>query len=338
MKRLVGFVALFILIGAFAFATGRPEGSSTQPASRVIRLGHIRDVNSPTHLAAMRFKEIVEKSSGGRITVQVFPNSQLGDPIQMFAQMQSGDLDMVYGGIQTLTFIKGGEPYEITAIAFLFNDYQKERKVLLSDFFKPTADQVENKTGIKIVNINGDTAPRGLTTANTPVHSASDLDGLKIRVAQSELNLKIWRALGSMPQVVPYSDLYMALKTGVVEAQENGAIPVMNLSLYEVQKYYIKTDYSRDIETFYMGLKEWNSLPQADRDLIYQATEEAGNYETELNAKQLKEAYDFLKTKMTVIENPNVKSMRDRLMSAGIYAERAKAWTPGIVDYITSVE
>lgn len=331
MRKLAVSFLLIAVMAGLAFSSGQEE-------KLVIRLGHIRDTNNPTHLAAVRFQELVEKNSGGRITVNIFPNSQLGNPIEMFAQMQAGDLEMVYGGIQTFTFIKGGALYEITAMPFLFSDYDHLRRVLRSDFLKPHVEKLENETKIKIVNPNGEKDPRGLTTKGKPVRTLDDLKGLKIRVAQSELNLKIWRALGAMPQEIPYSDLYMALKTGVVEAQENGSVTVKSGSFYEVQDYYIKTDYSRDCETFYAGLDWWNKLSQKDKDIIYQATEEAGNYETELTQKQLSEVYDFLRTKMTVIEDPDVVSMLKAIQNAGIFADRAATvWPKGIIEYINSV-
>jgi tripartite ATP-independent transporter DctP family solute receptor len=331
MRKLTIALVLVAAIVGLAFATGTKE-------NLVIRIGHIRDTNNPTHLAAVRFQELVQKNSGGRITVKVFPNSQLGTPNEMFAQMQSGDLEMVYGGIQTFTFIKGGELFEITAMPFLFSTYNHIRKVLNSDFLKPHIEKVENQTKIKIINMNGEKDPRGLTTKGRPVNSVADLKGLKIRVAQSELNLKVWKALGALPQVVAYSELYMALKTGMVDAQENGSVTVQSASFYEVQDYYIKTDYSRDVETFYAGLDFWNKLSKADQNLIYKATEQAGNYETELMEQQLKDVYGFLKTKMTVIENPDVASMRKAIDDAGIFTERAAAWPPGMLDYIKNAK
>ncbi len=331
MRKLAVLLLLAVVAVGFAFSEGKQENV-------VIRLGHIRDTNNPTHLAAVRFQELVEKNSGGRITVKIFPNSQLGTPNEMFALMQSGDLEMVYGGIQTMTFIKGGELFEITAMPYLFSTYDQERKVLTSDFLKPYVQKVEDATRIKIVDINGMKDPRGLTTKGRAVHSVADLKGLKIRVAQSELNLKVWKALGAMPQEIAYAELYMALKTGVVDAQENGSVTVKSASFYEVQDYYIKTDYSRDVETFYAGLDWWNKLSKADQDIVDKASEEAGNYETQLMEQQLNDVYAFLKTKMTVIEDPDTASMLKAIEDAGVFTDRAKNWPPGMIDYIKSVK
>ena len=277
MKRVVLIVLGIVLVCSLAFATGQKE-------KLVIKLGHIRDMEHPTQKAALKFAELVGQYSGGRIEVKVFPNSQLGGPAEMFSQLQSGDLEMVYGGINTIAWIGGGEPYEITSMPFLYRDYDHMRRALTADFFQPVQKQVEEATGIKIVNMAGDTAPRGLST-NRLVKSVQDLKGLKIRTAASETALRLWKHFGALPQQIAYADLYMALKTGIVEAQENGALVVASVKFFEVQKYYIRTDYIRDIETFYMSMPLWKRLSDANQRLIVRASEEAGAYETELTLK-----------------------------------------------------
>lgn len=334
MKKLVVCVLVTVflvtlLVASSAFSAG-------QEKKIVLRLGHIRETTHPTHLAALKFKELVEQKSEGRIEVKVYPNSQLGDPKEMFVKMQTGDLEMVYGGINTFAWIKGGEAFEITAIPFLYRDYEHMRKSLLSDFFKPIIEKAEKETKIKIINVNGDTAPRGLTTKDRPIRNADDFKGLMIRTAASPTVLAAMKALGALPQQIPFAELYMALKTGVVDAQENGALVVLSKSLYEVQNYYMKTDYIRDIETFYTGIDTWNKLSKENQELIYQATEEAGDYETKLTQEQLNTAYDTLKEKMTVII-PDCDSIREKLV--GVFDEwEGVKWPKGLLEMVSKVK
>jgi len=331
MKKLGLTVMLSLIILGLIFSA-----TVLSADAKVIRVGHIRAVEHPTHQAALKFKEAVEDLSNGKIEVRVFPNSQLGDPKEMFVQMQTGDLEMVYGGINTFAWIKGGEAFEITAIPFIYRSYEHMRKALMSDFFKSIIEKAEQETGIKIVNMNGDTAPRGLTTSSKPVRTADDFKGVKIRTAASPTVIRAMETLGAFPQQVPFADLYMALKTGVVDAQENGAIVVASNSLYEVQDYYMKTDYIRDIETFYMGMNTWNGLSEVEKALIFQATEAAGDYETELTQEWLDSVYETLEKEMTVIV-PDNNSIREKL--EGVFDDyEGDKWPEGLLEKIKDVK
>lgn len=303
-------------------------------AQTTLKVGHIRDTNHPTHQGALHFAELVEEATDGRVEVNVFPDSQLGGIQEMFAQVQTGDLEMVYGGINTLAFIDGGEAFDITAIPFLYRSYEHMREAVLSDFFEPILAEAEERTGIHVINIAGDTAPRGLSAAK-PIRVPEDFEGLTIRTAASEVVLRAMERLGALPQQIPFSDLYVALRTGVVDAQENGAIVVVNNSLYEVQPYYMKTDYIRDIETFYVNPDVWASLSDEDQQAIYEATEEAGALVTELTQEQLAEAYEVLEAEITVIEPPELELDAIREALEGTFSDwDGTRWPEGTLDRI----
>jgi len=327
MKRFL-LVCMFVLLAVgLIYATPQRE-------EMTIKLGHIRATDHPTHEGAMKFAELVEERTDGRIKINVFPNSQLGGIQEMFTQITTGDLEMVYGGINTLGFIDGGDAFEITAIPFLYRDYDHMLSVLKADFFEPVFEDAEKKTGIKVMNITGDTAPRGLS-ASKPIRKPADFNGLKIRTAASEVVLRAMKKLGALPQQIAFADLYMALKTGVVDAQENGAIVVATNSLYEVQDYYMKTDYIRDIETFYVNPAFWDGLSKADQNILMKASEEAGALVTRLTEEQLAEAYDFLKKEITVIEPPELDLEAIRKALVGAYEDwDGSKWPKGLLDKI----
>ena len=136
--------------------------------------------------------------------------------------------------------------------------------------------------------------------------------------------------LGANPQVIPFADLYVALKQGVVDAQENGVIPIRNMSFYEVQKYLTLTHYIRDVETFYISAERWKALTPAEQQAVFDASEEAGNLETQLTQQEIEEATKFLATRMTIIE-PDLASIRKAL--EGVYEEQfeGKLWPKGLL-------
>ena len=333
MKKRVLQMKIVVCIVAFAFVL--MQGAAL--AKVTLKLGHIRAEDHPTHKAALYFKKLVEESSRGNIEIKVYPNSQLGGPKEMFSQLQIGALEMVYGGINTFAWIKGGEAFEITAIPFLYKSYEDMKRVLISDVFKPITEKAEKDTKIKVLNINGDTPPRGLTTKDRPVWEAADFKGLKIRTAASPTVMGAMKKLGALPQQVPFSELYMALKTGVVDAQENGSIVVKTNSLYEVQKYYMKTDYIRDIETFYVGMQTWDKLSEADKKILSEASGKAGDYETKLTQEEIESSMDFLTTKMRVI-TPNNQSIRFALEGVFEPMFEGEKWPKGLLQKVRDMQ
>ncbi len=333
MKRIIATTIIFLTVTAIVFAAGAREDDTI-----LVRLGHIRDTSHPTHLGALRFAEIVNEATDGRIQVRVFPNSRLGNILEMFTQLQTDDLDLVYGGINTFAFIDGGESLEITAIPFLYRDYEHMRAALTGDFFQPVIEEAENNTGVKVINITGDTAPRGLS-ANRAIRTPADFRGLRIRTAASEVVLRAMERLGAVPQQIAFGELYMALSTNVVDAQENGAITVANMSFYEVQDYYMRTDYIRDIETFYASPAFWNRLSPEDQQIIFDATEEAGALVTDLTAQQLAQAYNTLQQHMTVIEEPELDLPAIRKALEGVFKDwDGERWPEGTLQRIRELD
>src|SRR5512136_156888 len=320
----------FVLIAVALWALA---AQSSEAAKVSMKLGHIRADTSPTHKATVKFAELVAQKTNGDVEIKVFPNSQLGGILDMFTGMKAGSLEMVYGGINTYGFIKGGEVFQITAVPFLYRDYDHMRKVLNSPIFRPHIEAAEKATGVKVIAITGDTAPRELTTRDKAVKTAADFKGLKIRIAESAMVRAAMQKLGANPQVIPFADLYMALKQGVVDAQENGVIPIKNMSFYEVQKYFIPTHYIRDVETFFVGAEKWKGLDPSQQKALREAAEEAGNLETQLTVQELEDATKFLSTKMTIVE-PDLGSIRAAL--EGVYEEQfeGKLWPKGLLQKV----
>ncbi len=318
-----------VLLMAFALLSLAGEAT----ARVTMKLGHIFAETTPIHKAAVRISELAAQKSGGELEIKVFPGGQLGGILDLFTGMKAGTLELHYGGINTYAWIKGGEVFQITAVPFLYRDYDHMHRVLRSPVFKPHLEAAEAATGIKVIAINGDTAPRQLTTRDRPVRTAADFKGLKIRIAESAMVRAAMGRLGANPQVIPFADLYLALKQGVVDAQENGVIVIKSASLYEVQKYLTLTHYIRDEMVLFMSTERWKALNPAHQKALIDAAEEAGQYETELTRRDIDEAMKLLATKVTIIE-PDLASIRKAL--EGLYEEQfeGKLWPKGLLQQV----
>ena len=123
---------------------------------------------------------------------------------------------------------------------------------------------------------------RNVTTNNTPVNTVADLKGLKMRTNGMKTIDMTFQAMGATTTTIPYSDLYMGLKTGVADGQENPWVNVEGMKFYEVQKYFTEVNYQFHPDPFYVNAAWWNGLPEEYRDIITECATKMGEYNDEL--------------------------------------------------------
>lgn len=295
-----------------------------------LRLATIRTDDDPTTLAAQQFAEDVNAATDGQVTVQVFSNSQLGDANDLFAGMAAGqDVDMFYEGISLYPTLDGASDFAVVSVPFMWDSYEQFRAVLQSDRYQELLENAAEQTGVRVIATAGDAEPRALS-ANRAITTAEEMDGLKLRIADAPMPQAFANALGAEPQVVPFSDLYLALRQGVVDGQENGAITMVNQSLYEVQPYFMPTDYIRDVRSWYVSDQVWGSLCEDQQNAMIEQAEVAGELATEEVATQIEEAMTTLEGSIEVVE-PDVESFRTAL--EGTFEEfDGELWQEGLLE------
>jgi tripartite ATP-independent transporter DctP family solute receptor len=315
---------------------GDGETTASDCGEAALRLATIRADSDPTTLAAEDFAERVAEATDGQVTVQVFPNSELGGINDLFAAMSSGqNVDMFYEGISIYNTLEGASAFTVMSVPFLWDSYEQMIDVLESERFQALLDEAAESTGVRVIAVAGDAEPRALS-ANRPVPTAADMEGLQIRIAEAPMPQAFARALGAEPQVIAFADLYLALRQGVVDAQENGAITMVNQSLYEVQDYYMPTNYIRDARTWYISDQVWGSLCQEHQDAMTQASMAAGELATAEVAEQMAEAQATLAAEIEVVE-PDIESFRTAL--EGTFEEfDGELWPEGLLAEIEELK
>lgn len=327
---LTGVVAL--ALSGCGFLTGEQTPSADgagECAPTTLRLATIRAEGDPTTVAAQAFADGMTEATGGQVTVQVFPNSQLGDANDLFAGMASGqDVDMFYEGISLYPTLDGASAFTVVSVPFLWDGYDQMRAVLRSDRYQALLDEAATATGVRVVATAGDAEPRALS-ANRPIRTADDMAGLRLRIADAPMPQEFARALGAQPQVVAFADLYLALRQGVVDGQENGAITMVNQSLAEVQPYFMPTDYIRDVRSWYFSDQIWNSLCASHQQAVREQAERAGEVATAEVATQMESAMATLEAQIEVVE-PDIASFRTRL--EGVFEKfDGSLWPEGLL-------
>jgi TRAP-type transport system periplasmic protein len=313
--KVAALLASTVVASSCGFLTGESGqasdgGGSCAPQN--LRLATIRAESDPATLGANKFGELISNATDGRIKVQVFPNSQLGDVNSIFAGLSSGqEVDMFYEGISIYPTLKGASAFTIVSVPFMWDSYEQLMSVLSSQRFTDLREKAAQDTGVRIIAIEGDAEPRALS-ADRPIPTPQEMKGLKLRIAEAPMPQAFARALGAEPEVIPLSDLYLALRQGVADAQENGAITMINQSLDEVQGYFMPTNYIRDARSWYVTNKWWDALCEEDQKAITDAAVEAGKLNTAEVEKQLAAAEQELASTINVVQ-PDTAAFRAAL-------------------------
>ena len=222
---------------------------------------------------ALAFKNYCESNSSGRIQVEIYPSSQLGSTQEALQQCMQGTLECVMGGDgETATLYPN---IQCMSIPYLFNNRDEYYAMLDSDYMKAVYADIETQLGIKTLASSDNGGFRNFSNNIRPIHSAADMEGLKIRVMESPIFRKLCESLGASATPMAYNELYSALQTGVVDGQENSPGTTLNGSFYEVNKYYILDGHAISSIYLYINSAFFNDLPEDLQKVVVDAGETA---------------------------------------------------------------
>jgi tripartite ATP-independent transporter DctP family solute receptor len=275
-------------------------------------------LSHPLNIRAAEAAARVAKESDGRVEISIFPNNQLGGDTDMLAQVRSGGVDIFTPG--TLIIATMAPISAVTAVGFAFSHYDQVWNAVdgkLGDRIR--ADFA--KVGFHTFKKMWDNGFRQTTTSNKPINSAEDLFGLKIRVPVSPMGISMFKSLGASPTSLQFSEVYPALQTKIVDAQENPLAIVQTAKLYEVQKYCSKTNHSWDGYHFVFNGRSWDALPDDLKVIIERAFNEAGMLQREDVAKLNGTLEADLAAKGMVLNKTAPDGFREQLQKSGFYKE-----------------
>ena len=331
MKKIIIMV---LTISLFAiFMLGASPSLATEKTFN-LKLAGIKNDSDPASMAMEFFAEKVNKDSNGTITVKTYTNSALGNLNDLLSGMINGTVDMLYNTLSCYAWLSTTTRFKIDSAPFLWKDNNELQAFLDSPDVQKWFEEGATSSGVRVLSANGELIPRQLS-ANRAIRNADDFKGLKIRTAESPLVQAVMKKLGAVPVVIPFADLYMALKTGVADAQENNFFTMKSSSFYEVQSHFMKTDYIRDVGAIFMSEQVWNEMSDDQKKIMKDAAKAATDYEAAIIADTVEEVMAFLSSKMTYIE-PDIASIQAKLGS-DIYQEfdkEGKIWPTGTLDVV----
>lgn len=249
--------------------------ASTEPAlpSYTIRLGDAAATDSESGRALTAFKEAVEEKSDGRITVELSLDGLLGSELEIYGQLQIGDLEMMAVGVGAETSFL--PQFGILSLPYLFEDAsQKERAIFDDAVFSMLDNALIDSKDAHIIDV-WEQGSRHLT-ANEEILHPEDIAGKKIRVPDNTTFLIAWKALGAEVVTMGMGELYTALQQHTCDGQENPLGVIKSQSLYEAQKYIMLTGHVPNMRYILVNNTWWNEIPTEDQKLITECISTAG--------------------------------------------------------------
>ncbi len=252
-------------------------------------MGHAVNSEHIWHKAALYFADKVDSLSGGEIEVRIYPVEQLGKELEVIRMIKAGVADMVITGesMQNWTDLASfcGMPY-------LLRDLDHLRAVVEGPIGHELAEGITEESGLRPIGYFA-RGPRYLTS-NRPITHPDELRGIILRVPPVPISVATWQALGAKPTPMAFSEVFTALQSGIVEAQENPFGFIHSAGFHEVQDYINLTGHVIGWVYLVMGERQLQGFDPRDREIILQAGELMNEHHWGLLAQQQRELAQIL--------------------------------------------
>lgn len=277
MKKLIVLLSLIALVAVGAFASGQaePAAPAAEQEQIVLRLAETHAQDYPTTQGDYEFARLVEERTDGRIKVEVYHSSQLGEERAVIEQVQFGAIDLTRVSISPLAAFSPG--LDALQMPYLYNSVDHMWRVLKGPIGDEMLASVEDAGFIGLAWY--ESGARSFYNSVRPIESIEDLAGLKIRVQESQLMVGLVEALGAVATPMPFGEVYGALQTGVIDGAENNWPSYYSTSHYEVANYYTLDRHTQVPEILIASKITMDRLSAEDREIIRQAAKDSIDFQ-----------------------------------------------------------
>ena len=288
MKKWILVLTALALVFAALPATAAPT---------VLRLGETHVADYPTTKGNYEFARLVEERTGGRIKIEVYHSSQLGQEKAVIEQVQFGAVDFTRVSISPLSAF--APAFDALQMPYLYRGEEHMWKVLDGPIGEEFLASLEPANFIGLAWY--DSGARNFYNSKKEIKSVADLKGMKIRVQESQLMMGLVSALGAVPTPMPFGEVYSALQTGVIDGAENNWPSYFSTSHYEVAKYFTLDGHTRVPEILIASKISMDKLSKEDREIIKQAAKDSMPHQIKLWKEFEKVAEDKVRAAGSII-------------------------------------
>ena len=296
MKKYVFLTVMLVFVFAMA--------QSGVAAPKLIKLAHVVNEKDGFHMAALKFKELIEAQSD--LTIEIHPNAELGDERTLLEGMQIGTIDM---GVITNGPVSNFYPeIAVLELPFLFSSNEEVYKILDGPIGQELLDNL-SKVGLKGLAY-AERGFRNLTNSVRPVLSPADIDGLKIRVMENPVYIDTFKSLGANAVPMAWTEALTAMQQGTIDGQENPVNVLYAFKLFETQDYMSYTRHAYAPALFVMSLNLFNSLDADTQKLFKESAQAAAEYERQWDMEKEAEQLAALKEQGMQVDEPDLKPFK----------------------------
>ena len=326
MRTVKGFSGL-VLVGLLLVGWAGSAGAQMK-----LRFAHTISPEDAMHLAIVEFSKKVAQKTNNAIQIDIYPSGQLGSDPKVLEGIKLGTIDM---GMTGNPFFTSFAPeLNVFDLPYLFRDFEHAYKVIDGPFGVELRQALE-KNVMKPLGVL-EIGFRNLTNNKRPVKVPEDVKGLKIRTTPNAAHLQAFRLLGANPAPMPVTEVYLALKTGAIDGQENPTAHIYAMKFHEVQKYMSLTYHAYTLTNVVMNLKNYQELKPEHQNALIEAMAEARDWDRRLNRQLEGEALAKIKAAgVQVEEKPDIEAFR-KIVADATAEDYVKKFGRDILDKIRS--
>lgn len=310
--------------------------TASADAEYVIKLCTEQTDGDPIDQGCDKWAELVEEATDGAVKIEVYPSSQLGAKADLIEMALAGQgVCTIADGSYLMDYVPD---FGVVMGPFLFADWDSMYKITGSDWWAEQEAKLEEE-GISIISTNWIYGERQLMTKE-PVTSLADLEGLKIRVPNNDISVKMFNMLGSAATPMALSEVYTSLSQGVVDGVENPLTTLYNNAFQEVCKNVTMTNHQMTFSNFVVGKDFWETIPAEYQEAIIACGEEAAEYNNELYQAQSQEMVAALEEAgCTIVELDDAVYAEFKEACQKLYEEYEAegTWSEGLYDTIQAI-
>lgn len=287
------------------------EETTKELKAVTMKVGHTLSSTHPTQTVMEEMARVCSELSGGKITIDIYPNSVLGSELSMIQQVMDGSLD---AHIQTglATFANFNPLANIENMPFLWKTEEAARQAVDNEFGQLFTSEVMEPLGFHVLCF-WENGYRHLTNDVRPIVVPSDLEGLKIRVAEIPLRVQLFESLGASAVPIGFNELFSALQQGTVDGQENPLSNIASSNFDEVQTYLSLSGHLFNTGVFYVNQDFWNSLEPEAQAIITEAACAARDAERQMLDEMMDGLVEELENRGMVVNEVEKQQFIDML-------------------------